>query len=146
MPHAKESLTMEKTHFSMVLVNKKGELARLGELLGEAKVNIEALSISEGVHTGVVKFVVDEPDRARVALEAQKLEFSEDRVVAMMLPNRSGALAEICRKVAEEGFSINSVYGSTCSEGCNCHAQLMVSVADAEALEKLKDLGLLPSG
>lgn len=130
---------MKKTQFSLVLANKAGELARLASVLAEAKVNIQALSITDGIHTGVVKVVVDQPNQARDALEAADLQFTEQQVLAVPLANTPGALAELCGKLAKDGLSIDYVYGSTCIHdkdgACDCKCSLMVSVADLATAE-----------
>jgi len=129
---------MKKTQFSLVLINKPGELANLAELLARAEVNIEAMAISDGIHTGVVKVVVDQPDPARAVFQEVGLQFSEQQVLSISLPNTPGGLAELCAQLARDGLSIDYVYGSTCSSagaiGCTCESRLMVSVANlAEA-------------
>lgn len=139
---------MEKTQFSLVLANKRGALAEFAQLLAEAKVNVEALSLSDGVHTGVLKIVVDDPDAARAAFQAGKYQFYEQPILAVALPNHPGALADLSAKLAEDGYSINYVYGSTCrcpgAHEPECQSELMVSVADLKAVETLERAGLWP--
>jgi hypothetical protein len=117
-------------------------------VLASAKVNLEALSLSDGVHTGVLKIVVDDPAAARTALEQGGLQFYEQPILAVALPNQPGALAELCRELAEDGFSIDYVYGSTCrcpgDHDRDCQSELMVSVADLKAVETLERAGLWP--
>jgi len=130
-------MKMKKTQFSLVLANKAGELAKLATVLAGAEVNIQALAISDGGPTGVVKVVVDQPDRARAALRETSLQFSEQEVLAVPLPNTPGALADICSKLARDGLSVDYVYGSTCTheESCDCRCALMVAVADLSTAE-----------
>ena len=133
---------VNKTQFSIVLANRRGELAKLADVMAKANVNIEALAISDGIHAGVVKLVVANPDVARSAFTEAKLSFCEQQVCALPLPNQPGALARLCAKLAEEGHSIDYVYGSTCTcEGVTngaCTPMLMLSAGslkDATALE-----------
>lgn len=128
---------MKKTQFSLVLTNKAGELAGLAQVLARAEVNIQALAITDGVHTGVVKVVVDRTDPARNALKDAGLHFSEQQVLAVPLSNTPGALADLCSKLAKDGLSLDYVYGSTCSheDHCDCTCTLMVSVADLTTAE-----------
>jgi hypothetical protein len=139
---------MKKIQFSLVLANKAGELARLADVVSGAEVNIEAMSISDGIHTGVVKMVVDRPDAARAALQKASLQFSEQEVLAVPLSNTPGALAELCGKLAKDGLSIDYVYGSTCrcadDDKCDCQCTLMVSVADISTAEDT--VGLILAG
>lgn len=139
---------MQKTQFSLVLANKAGELARLAQALAQGEVNVEALSISDGIHAGVVKVVVDKPDAARRALRAAELNFAEHAVLAVPLPNAPGALAALCSKLAADGLNIDYVYGSTCSCGgkseCGCQSTLMLSAADLSTAESA--VGLVAGG
>ena len=128
---------MKKTQFSLVLANKAGELATLAGVLTEAEVNLQARAITDGIHTGVVKVVVDSPERAREAFETAELQFTEQQVLSVPLANTPGSLAELCSKLARDGLSIDYVYGSTChhDKSCDCECTLMVSVADLATAE-----------
>ena len=139
---------MHKTQFSVFLANKRGELAAFAALLAKANVNLQAISISEGTHTGVLKVVVDDPAAARAAFEKASLQFHETQVVDVPLPDKPGALAELCAKLAEEGHSIDYVYGSAChcaeGAGKECKAQLVISVSDLKAVEALERIAFWP--
>jgi len=137
---------MQKTQFSVVLVNKAGELAKVAQVLGRARVNIEALALTDGIHTGIVKLVVDDAKRARAALKRARLPFSEQRVLAVSLEDEPGALAKLCARLAKRGLSIDYVYGSSgpgcdcdeceCEGDCGCtHGVLMLSVAEIKAAQ-----------
>lgn len=137
-----------KTQFSIVLANRTGELAKLADVMAKANVNIEALAISDGIHAGVVKLVVADPAAARSAFTEAKLSFCEQEVCALPLPNKPGALARLCAKLAEEGHSIDYVYGSTCScEGVTsgtCKPMLMLSAASLKDVAALELAALWP--
>lgn len=138
---------MKKTQFSIILANQTGALAHLAEVLAEAEVNMEAISLTDGVHTGVVKLVVDNPEPAREAFKRAELRCHEQQVLAVSLPNKPGALADLCKKLAEDGYSIDYIYGSACrcdGSDCTCKAELMVSVADLEAARVLEGAGFWP--
>lgn len=137
-----------RTQFSIVLANRRGELAKLAQVMAEAQVNIEALSIAEGSIDGNLKLVATDPDAARRALARASLPFSEQAIYAVPAPNQPGALARLCAMLAEQGYSINSVYGSTCScppeAGCSCKPMLMLSVSDLRTADALKLAALWP--
>lgn len=138
----------ERTQFSFVLVNKRGELARFAEILARAGVNMLGISISDGVHTGVLKVVVDDPDAARSAFQAEGLQFYEQPILVVQLADKPGALASLCSRLAEQGYSVDYVYGSACHRGGagddGCRTEIMVSVADLAAIEALEQATLLP--
>jgi hypothetical protein len=128
----------KKTQFTVMLANEPGELARVAKLVAKAKVNIEALTINDGVHHGVLKFVVDGAGGVRKAFTKARLTFSEHKVYAVTLPNQPGALAEMCGKLAAKGVNIDYVYGSTCAcdeECCRGDCTLILSGSDEKTLK-----------
>ncbi len=137
-----------KIQFCVVLANRKGELAKLAAVMANAKVNIEALSVSDGIHAAMIKLVVANPDAAREAFSAAKLSFTEQPICAVPLPNEPGALARLCAWLAEQGHSIDYVYGSIPmnipGKACTCTPVLMLSVADLKATETVELAALWP--
>lgn len=119
-----------RREFAVMLPNRPGELARLAKALARAKVNIEAVSVNDGTRFGVVRLVVDGPSSTRQALRKAKLQFVENRVIAVPLADKPGALAELSSKLAQKGVNIDYVYGSTCS--CECPCLLIMGVTDIE--------------
>jgi len=131
----------KRTQFSMVLVNRRGELAKLSKALAEAKVNMEALSLTDGVHTGVAKVVVDNPEAAKKALKAHDLHFHVQEVFVISLPNSPGALAELSQNLADEDLSIDYIYGSACGckKDCGCESKLVISTSSLKAATELAE-------
>ena len=130
------------TQFSLVLANRQGAMAQLAQILAAAEVNMQALALSDGIHTGVVKLVVDKPDAARDALRDAHLQFYEQEVIVVSLDDESGALAKICEKLAEDGLSIDYIYGSggVPDEGSSRRCQLIMSLSDLTAAEEALNL------
>jgi hypothetical protein len=131
----------KKTEFAVMLSNKPGELGRLAALMAKAKVNISGISINDGVHHGVVKFVVDEASPARAALKKANVAFSERQVLALALANKLGALAGICAKLAAKRVNIDYIYGTACACAsgddcsCGCECTLILSVPEGRDLK-----------
>jgi hypothetical protein len=50
--------------------NKPGRVERVARVLGDAGVNVRAITISTADSFGVIKLLVDDPDRAFAALAA----------------------------------------------------------------------------
>ncbi len=131
----------KKTQLTVIETYQPGELARLTKLLAKAKVNIEAISINDGVHHGVVKLVVDDPRAARAALKKAGLAVSEQPVLALSLPDKPGAMAELCATLSRKKVNIDYIYGSTCACGCcddgececSCACRVILSVSDEAA-------------
>lgn len=91
--------------------DRPGVLARLGETLGAANINIEAISAFTGQGKGIVHVLVDKAEEALEALAEAGVEVSAARQVAVKtLPNEPGALGAACRKLADADINIEQAY------------------------------------
>jgi hypothetical protein len=139
----------KKTQLAILIENNTGELGRVFKLIAAARVNIEAITLDDGIHHGILKMVVDRPEAARKALKRAKLRFSEHDVVAVVLPNVPGGLAKLCKKLAKKKVNISYIYGSTCKccqeSGCKrkhkgdgkCGCVCILSLDDAKTVKSL---------
>ncbi|MEX2551168.1 MAG: ACT domain-containing protein [Nitriliruptoraceae bacterium] len=88
-----------------------GQLARLGEVLGEAGINIEGISAFTGKGKGVVHVLVDRAEDAVEVLGEAGVEVRAARRVAVVpLPDEPGHLGTACRTLAEAGVNIEQAY------------------------------------
>jgi hypothetical protein len=88
-----------------------GVLATLGELLGDADINIEAISAFTGKGRGIVHVLVDKADEALEVLQTAGIEVAAARrVVVAALPDEPGALGGACRKLADAEVNIEQAY------------------------------------
>jgi hypothetical protein len=122
------------TQLAVSFQNKPGALAQICSALGKAGVNISAVLAPEV--KGKVRLLVDTPDKAKEALSAAKIRFSEEEVIALSLDNRAGALSEIAEKLAQAKINIKYAY-ATVVEG-SAKGTVIIAVPDVE-----KALGIL---
>lgn len=101
------------TEFTVILTDAPGSLARLGQALGEARVNIEAIQGIARGGEGLVRFVADSSDRARSALEAAGFPHTTREVLVVRVLDEPGALGQVALVMATAGISIDSVYVTT---------------------------------
>jgi hypothetical protein len=99
--------SMEK-EFSVKLVNKSGELARVTEILQKDSVNIR--SISTEPQTEVVRIVTSDPEKTRHSLSRAEMQFSERNLLVAKLEDKPGELARVSRALANEGINIDAAY------------------------------------
>lgn len=96
--------------FSVFLVNKPGILSQVFSDLAKAKVNIQALAMMDSMEHGVLRLIVDDPTAARPALARLNIPFTETDVLAVVLPNRPGAAADLCDRLAAAHMNISYMY------------------------------------
>lgn len=121
------------TQIVVTLQNKPSTLAQLCSTIRDAGVNISSVLAPEIRGRGKVRLLVDNPDKARDALKAAKVRFSEEEAIAIELDNRPGALGEIAEKLAQAKINIKYAYATT-AEG-SAKAAVILGVRDvAKAL------------
>ncbi len=109
--------TRTQTQFSVFLANKPGVLARICQRLADDHVNIVALSMMDSTEHGVLRMVVEDPERARHSLAAVNVPMTETTVMMATLPNRPGALADLVKRLAANHISVNYAYLSAGAAG-----------------------------
>jgi len=111
-------VNMAKTkQFTISIENRPGTVAEIARTLGNAKVNILALLGTAQGTTGTVELVVEDARRAKKALDAAKLTYTETTAEEYELPNKPGALAECLDKLAAKGVNLNSICATAAKGG-----------------------------
>ncbi|MCR4400682.1 MAG: ACT domain-containing protein, partial [Syntrophomonadaceae bacterium] len=95
---------------SVFLENKAGRLASVTRTLGDAGINIRALSIADTSDFGILRLIVSDPDRAYAILKEAGFAVSETEVIAVSVPDTPGGLAAILEVMAEAGINIEYLY------------------------------------
>jgi hypothetical protein len=123
--------------FVVVTEDRPGELARIGEAVGNAGVNITALA---GLTGDAVGFLVSDEAGARGALRSAGIEARELDVIRVTLTDEPGALGKAARKLATAGINLELVLTTGISHG---KSTLVLAASDARrARTLLGDLAL----
>ena len=72
---------------SVFLENKVGRLAHVTRVLGEAGINIRALSIADTSDFGILRLIVSDPAKAYQVLKDARFTVSETEVIAVQVPD-----------------------------------------------------------
>jgi hypothetical protein len=94
-----------------------GELARIGEALGEAGINIEGVCGMGIEGRGIIHVCVMDAAPARAALEGAglKVEGEADAILAdpVAAVQEPGTMGRIARRVADAGINVRVLYTAT---------------------------------
>jgi hypothetical protein len=105
------------TDFEIVLEDRPGELARVGEALGNAGVNIEGIAGFGFEGRGIVHLLVEDAAAARSALGSAGISINrEAEAMVMELPgaaDQPGGMGRMARSVADAGVNFEAVYLAT---------------------------------
>jgi hypothetical protein len=108
--------------------NKPGQTARITGILAEAGVNICWVTIASNGGFGVMKFLVDQPDRAMDRLRSEGLMVSFLEVLAVEVPNQPGSLQTVAEVLGENHINLDNCSGFV----ANNRAILVVEVHQLE--------------
>jgi hypothetical protein len=115
--------------------DRPGVIASIGELFGEARVNIRAAAAFAHEGRGLMHFVVDDPDRALAALKMSGWKVVQSRdVLTVSLDDRPGELGRYARRLADAGINITTLYTAGASGG---DLEIIVAVDDVKAARQL---------
>ena len=126
----REGVLAKTKQFTIAVENRPGAVAEIARTLGEAKVNILALSGTAQGTSGTVQLVAEDSRRAKKALDEAKLSYQETAAEEYELPNKAGALPLYLEKLATKGVNLNSIYATAAKGGKKA---VVVYAAEAEA-------------
>ncbi len=122
---------------SVFLENKSGRLVRVTQVLGEAGINIRGLSIADTSDFGILRMIVDQPEKTIEILKDKGIMATATDVIAMEVPDTPGGLARVLEYLQEADINIEYLYSFI--EKSTTNAIIMMRVEKiAEALEVLK--------
>jgi hypothetical protein len=99
------------TNLTVIVENRPGMLAELGQATGRAGVNIAGLCAVTGDGKGFIHLLVENASAARGALEEAGFGIADEReAVVVDLHDKPGAMGEITRDLAEAGVGIDVAY------------------------------------
>lgn len=96
------------------LGDNPGSLAKVGEALGKAGVNIDGICGVTVQGKGVIHILVADAAKARRALEANHIDVAKETdVVVLDVEDRPGNLGNVARRLANAGVNLHIAYMAT---------------------------------
>ncbi len=119
---------------SIFLENRPGTLNEALAILKGAGININALSLADTSEFGLLRLIVDDPEKAKAAVKQAGYTSSVNEVVSVELKQEVGYLSGIIKKISEAGINVEYMYASSSSAS---GASMIIKTDD---LEKTSDL------
>ena len=99
------------TDLTVRVEDRPGELARLGEALGGAGVNLDGFSATTTGGKGEIHLLVEDAGSARSALEGAGIQVTGEREALVVdAPNNPGELGKAARRLADAGVNIEVAF------------------------------------
>lgn len=121
---------MTVKQLSVFIENRQGRLGEVLHVLKENDVNILSISLADTTEYGLLRLIVNNPERGcEVLLKAGFSGMLTD-VVIIKIPHKAGSLQEILSKITEANVNIEYMYG------------LSVEANDASIVMKTNELDI----
>jgi hypothetical protein len=116
----------------IILQNKPGALAQMGELLGKNGISLEGGGVFQNGSYSIAHFLVEEAERPRTILEENDIKVNSinDVLIQKLKQDMPGQLGMFCRRLADESINILVQYSDH-------YNQLIVVVDDLEGGRKV---------
>lgn len=95
---------------SVFLENRAGQLAEITRFLAGSGIDMRAISIAETADYGVLRLIVDQPQKATSSLLESGFILSMTPVTVVAVPDQPGGLAPVLQLVAQGSIDIEYMY------------------------------------
>jgi len=103
---------------SIFINNEPGRLANIASVLKECNINMKAFNIAESSGFGVLRAIVDNPEKAYKDLKDKNIIVKITEVLAIPMIDKPGGLFEVAKVIGNAGINIEYGYaytGKACS-------------------------------
>lgn len=98
------------TQISVFVENKKGTLGRITEALASGGIDIRALSLADTTQYGILRLIVNDPDKAYETLKTADFAVSKTQVVAVGVNDVPGGLNAVLKVLLENNIAVEYAY------------------------------------
>lgn len=101
---------MSVSQISVFVESRPGHMARVLDAFHQAQINVRGYSAADTGDYGIVRFIVDKPDRALAVLADMGAAAVKTEVLCVLLPDVPGELARIMAILARNGINVEYSY------------------------------------
>ena len=103
-------MNLQIEQISIFIENRSGRLAQITSALGDAGVNIRAMSLADTSDFGILRLIVNDVDKAVNVLKQKGFTVRLSHVVAVEIKDRPGELGRFLTKLEEAGLNVEYMY------------------------------------
>ena len=122
---------------SVFMENVPGKLGEVTQALGENGIDMSALSLADTTDFGILRLIVNDPDKACQVLRDHDFIVKQRDVVAAVIDDRPGGLTTVLQILSQAKVSVEYMYAFVGSQ--DGHAVVVMRPDDAEAAQRALD-------
>ena len=101
---------MKISQISVFVENKPGRISEITGLLGNAGIDMRAFSMADTTDFGIMRIIVNDPDKALSILTNEGLTVSKTQVIAVKLVDKPGALYNVLKILSDQNIDVEYAY------------------------------------
>ena len=126
---------------SIFVENRAGRLAEVTEIIANNNINLRALSLADTTNFGILRIIVDEPNKVEKILRENGMTVSVDSVLSICVDDKPGGLAQALKVLADNNMDIEYLYAFVSKQDNDKAYVIMRIEEEFKALEALKNAG-----
>jgi len=131
---------MKVEQISIFIENKSGRLAEITRILGDAGINIRALSLADTSDFGILRLIVNDVETANAVLKEKGFTVSKTEVVAVEVPDSPGGLSSLLQTLDANQINVEYMYAFV--ERCGGNAVIIFRFDETDkAIDALNGSG-----
>jgi len=126
---------------SVFVENKAGAVCEIAQTLHEYDIDISALCIADTANFGILRMIVDDPEKAVEVLRAKGQTVSLTDVFAVRIEDQTGGMVPVLSLLNANGIGVEYLYAFT---GRNTGAYIVLRVEKIEETKNLFEANNIP--
>ena len=107
---------MTVKQISIFVENKEGRIKKAINSLGQANINIRALSIADTSKYGILRLIVSDNEKAIETLEKDGFIVNENEVIILAVPDEPNGLNNVLSVFRDENINLEYLYAFVSSK------------------------------
>ncbi len=120
---------------SAFIENKAGKLSEIADILAENHIDISALTLADAAEYGILRMIVNDPDKATAVLKQSGVVCKVTPVLAVAMDDEPGGFARALHILTDAYIEIKYMYA--CIGHKSGKALMIVSVDEPDIAETL---------
>lgn len=133
---------MHVKQISIFLENRPGRLEEITSVLKGGDVNIRAMSLADMSDFGILRLIVNNPEKSIGLLKNKGFTVKENDVIAVEVDDKPGGLHTILHILGKAGISIEYMYASLRKNTDKAIIIIRVE-SNTESIKALQDAGII---
>jgi hypothetical protein len=109
--------SLKTRQVSVLVDNRVGRLASVARVLRDERISIRAMSMADAPDFGIFRLIVEDVDRAALALKSGGFVVDVNDVVAVEVPDRAGGLSDVLDRLSSSSLNVEYMYAFVTESG-----------------------------